>query len=271
MKIFSVDDSSYHKEHEADDKKKQLATSLDSPQALSSIYGHSLITKTKRSQLTKLLTEWSLQSHFHCYPKIFQYKNVYAKQIWALTFLFFTALTLFLIGRDLVNYFEYEVVSKIEVFDQKPIEFPTVTICDGNPFTSETAERLIDKIVNETFGQELNAASEFADAGSAKHLLDAIEMAKMYVAGPQYTQADRRELGLIARDNVRLLMSRHCLFSKKECDFATDFNWYYNYQQGNCWQFNAGKSSPRKIKETILEGPNYGLNLWIGPLDNHNG
>ena len=86
----------------------------------------------------------------------------------------------------------------------------------------------------------------------------------MYVSRSEFNKTERLKLSTLTGDNVRLILSRHCTFNKQACDIDADFNWYFSYASGNCIQFNTKNMS--NLKSTIMDGPNYGLRLWIGNL-----
>ena len=71
---------------------------------------HVKITEAKHR-----LVEWSLSSNIHCYPKIFQSKNIYAKILWLICFLLFSFLTFWLVIKGVLDFLEFDVVAKIRV------------------------------------------------------------------------------------------------------------------------------------------------------------
>ena len=89
-------------------------------------------TKTLRKKFAKLsveIKEWSLLTKFDCYSKIFQAKSFLLQFLWLSLFLIFTAFTAFFVSKNILDYLEHETISKIEIINEKPTEFPTVTIC----------------------------------------------------------------------------------------------------------------------------------------------
>ncbi len=108
--------------------------------------------KNFRKNLKTLLVDRALLSTFHCYPKIFQTKNLYAKLIWSLLFILFNCLT-FLFVKGVLDFLEYDVVTKIRVISQQSITFPIVTICDASLFTTKESETLLEraKLLDEKF------------------------------------------------------------------------------------------------------------------------
>ena len=105
------------------------------------------------NKLKQLIEEWSLLSTFHCYPKIFQTKSNREKWIWSLIFILFSCLTFWLLIKGILDYLEFDVVTKIRVISSKSLNFPTLTICDSSLFTTKEAELLLNnaKQLDETF------------------------------------------------------------------------------------------------------------------------
>ena len=93
--------------------------------------------KKKWDKVKETCLEWSLRSNLDSFVKIFEYKdNLFAKFIWGVILFFLSGITFWSISKIILEYFNYEVVSKIQVIYENPTKFPTITICDNNPFTT---------------------------------------------------------------------------------------------------------------------------------------
>ena len=99
--------------------------------------------KMKAKLISRQLKQWSLSSSFHCFPKIFQNSHFAVRSIWTILFLIFSFLTFKLLFRSFGEYLKYDVVSKIRVINEKSSPFPTVTICDANPFSTNEAQKML--------------------------------------------------------------------------------------------------------------------------------
>jgi hypothetical protein len=71
---------------------------------------------------------------------------------------------------------------------------------------------------------------------------------KLLVNDPNYGDSNRKQLGF----KLDSLYQR-CLFNSRVCDIVNDFNWYFNYDYGNCYQFNSG-SKFLPLKQTLFSG-----------------
>ena len=110
----------------------------------------SLETSKKQSnldRLKKLFIKWSLFTKFDGYSKIFEYENnLKAKMIWSLIFFFMVGFTFWLISLNILNFLKHEVVTKTEEIVHSPTLFPTVTICDNYPFTTDLGYNFVQNI-----------------------------------------------------------------------------------------------------------------------------
>jgi hypothetical protein len=166
---------------------------------------------SKNHRLITTLLSWSEKVDINAYNKIFTYKNSRSCQcIWLLIFLASSAATFWIIILSITKYLDYEVVSQIEVVYEKPTQFPTVTICDNDPFTSKDAQYLYELVAKQT-GNEVNGMSKMNK--SLNYLV------QMYAASPALSDAERKKLGF----DQSLIY--YCRFYSSRCDDA--FHWYF--------------------------------------------
>lgn len=87
-----------------------------------------IITKNSRSkQIKKKLIEFASQSSSHGLPKIFTTKKLYLKIMWFILFVLFSVLGVYKVIEMSVKYLEYEVVTRIDLVQEIPTEFPSVS------------------------------------------------------------------------------------------------------------------------------------------------
>ena len=198
---------------------------------------------TKINTFKQNLHEWSVSCTFHCYPKCFQYKNKQIRVVWMLLFLIFSCFTCMLVYKCLTDYFQYEVVSKIQVVKVDQLTFPAVTICDSSPFTTKQAEAYIQ---NELYQ---NKSSDFTYI---------LQYSKFLAAA--LNDSFKKSLGLNLKNSLV-----YCSFSLKACEYNKDFTWFYSEQNGNCFQFNSAA-----MKLTKFKGENHGFALMLNSSINQN-
>jgi hypothetical protein len=201
-------------------------------------------------------------SNIDVLTKICEYERYECHILWSVIFLTLTGLTCWLMVLNFLNYFQYEVVSKIEVLNERPIEFPVVTLCDNNPLTTLYAQSLIDSITG--FSTNLNYSESYSEIYKSNTNKFVIAKQK---AKSMLSDEEKKKLGF----NLSLIIS--CNFDGKTCDMKNDFHWLYSYDHGNCWQFNSGlnlKNERVNIKKSNMEGKENGLHILIWPLINLN-
>ena len=59
----------------------------------------------------------------------------------------FSAATVWLVTTNFIGYYQFEVVTQTEIINERPTEFPTVTICNNNPFTTKIAQDLVRNVL----------------------------------------------------------------------------------------------------------------------------
>ena len=68
----------------------------------------------------------------------------------------FAAATAWVVYLGIFNYFEYDIVTKLDVINQRPADFPVITICNSNPFTTKGAQDLISNIAVSNYGIDID-------------------------------------------------------------------------------------------------------------------
>ncbi len=178
--------------------------------------------KNKLIESTKF---WASYSTFHALPKLSSQANSTSiKLIWFI--LAIAVITIFTVmsTRQVSDFFTYEVTTEIRIVNETPIPFPTVTICNINPFTSSLTDQIIQKLIDDSF----NGSTELSAENSDKLL----EKFYLYTANPSFGDEKRKALGRSLEETVV-----KCKFNYRECT-VSNFSWVYMRDSGFCWQFN---------------------------------
>jgi hypothetical protein len=224
----------------------------------------------KWSKVKEEFVEWSLNTNFDGYSKIFQAKIYWIKFVWLFLFLAFTSATSWLISYNIISYLDYEVTSLIEVKTERPTFFPSVTICNSNPFPSIKAQSLMNNITFKNFNGLRIDNMKFSQAFS--YSPNITELTKMYVNSPLYSKENRKSLEAIP------IVPAYCYFNNEECTSSWGyigkyFREYFSYDYGNCYQFNVGlnySNQPVPFLKQTGEGSDFGLTVQFGPYVNFN-
>ena len=212
------------------------------------------VKKAKRN-----FVKWSLLTKFDCYSKIFETKNVLVKFVWLGLFLFFSGITVFFVAKNIADFNVYETVSKIEIINEKPMEFPVITICNANPYTSLTAKELISNITIFNYGKTFDS---FDSWSMIDNYATVYELVRLHTNRQEYGDANRKLLG-------NEIVIKKCLFNNEPCSIENDFTWHFSYFYGNCKQFNRGLNISN-VYQTKTEGPVFGLSLVMLKPRNQN-
>ena len=221
-------------------------------------------TSSKCKRVNTIFLEWSRSVTYHGFPKIFIAKtHVVARILWALVFACLFSLTSLILVKNIMAFYEYNVMSTIEVVNESPTQFPTITICDSNPFTTKKAEQIFRNISELIHGQDWEK-TPYLEAMA--RVITTKDYIKQYVNVPEYGDKERQQLGFNLTDLVI-----ECSFNRNPCDLRKDFHWLYHFEYGNCFQFNSAHiESNATIKEVTYEGEMNGFSLALGPVVNKN-
>ena len=150
----------------------------------------------------------------------------------------------YVVYQSIANYLQYNVVTKITVTKENPILFPTVTICNLNPFVTEYSFQLVQNFVKNEFSLDvndmLNGTPSYSILDSVKYPLKKRYMEYGYLVqqlATNLTDEQKKNLGLTID---KFLIS--CFFGPTSCD-ESDFTWTYDFLYGNCFRFNSGKGT----------------------------
>ena len=204
--------------------------------------------KIEAKKLKKIFNNFFLHSTAQCLPRIVQTENSLAQLTWSLIFVICSCLTSYLILRELIGFFEYQVVSTIKIVNQIPAPFPVVQVCNGNFLTQEMIP-LVERIMKETFNDQSTNSSIYFEC--LEKATDLIQM--------QLIEMKNRSYYTKAPPLVK------CQFDKTPCDLTNDVKLIYTYKYGECMRFNDVVDEAY-LKKSRVEHEDNGLKLWIGPL-----
>ena len=198
--------------------------------------------KTLQEEIRKELHEWSSSLTAHGFPNIARSERTFVKVSWIIFLIVSFGLCSFMIAQSISAYLSFEVVSQVRVFNEVPMEFPTVTICNLNPFVTDKAVQLFEKL---GFSKPQFRREAFK---------------------PSFGDDNRK---LLSPDLNELIF--YCAFNNgKNCqkinqEYA-EFTWIYRIDWGNCLRFNSGKNRTNHtvpIKKIFKEGAYSSLYLEI--------
>ena len=135
----------------------------------------------------------------------------------------------------------YGTVSQVQIIDETPALFPTVTLCDSNPFTTTYSYGILNILLQQLTLQSINQSIPLPSLGFYEYYVNLqtqfsfylYSFATAYMMAPSFSYTSRKALGW---DLSQYLTE--CTFNGVKCDFNNDFQWYFSPQYGNCYHFN---------------------------------
>ena len=108
---------------------------------------------------------------------------------WLDLFVIYTAFTVYFVSKNIMDYFEYETISRLEIIYEKPTQYPYITICNSNPFTTtKLADQLITNLNFLNKGLSFNPLSLWSMIDNYSSTYD--ELIKQYVELNTRTQIE---------------------------------------------------------------------------------
>ena len=196
----------------------------------------------KKRQPKSTFISWCERSDVNGLSKIFEYENVFIRFVLFIILLVYLGFTAWFMSWSILDYFERDIVSKIQVVYEKPTEFPAVTFCDSQPFTTQKSVEFVNNFQKSPDCKANNCSKHHAS---------------LKVFESFYTEEKRKQLGL-------KLNQISCSFNNSPC--TANLNWLWNFDYGSCFQFNVDvKRDIRNDPITMsnVAGRDYGLLLTI--------
>jgi hypothetical protein len=182
------------------------------------------------------------------FNKGFKYNSNINKIVWLCFLVGFALLILTSLITSTTHYFQYDTGSKIETISERPTDFPAVTICGNNPFSTKLSENLMMDLRN-------NSGFKIKDS-------DLPLMTKILVASDDYSKDAKKLLGIPI-----FYFDLDSKFDNRPIKTIKEFSYFHSFNYGNCWQFNSGTNS--QIKKTHTEGKTFGFSI-MGVFENNN-
>ena len=85
------------------------------------------MNKSKKEKIVEKSLEIALNSSVIGLPNIIRSEKFYLRFMWTVLFTLSSAATIGIIAKEINSYFDYEVVTNINVYKQNPAEFPAIS------------------------------------------------------------------------------------------------------------------------------------------------
>ncbi len=206
-----------------------------------------------QKNIKDIVCEHLTTTHIHGLPHIVRTKYLFIKILWMISFLALGVLCTFVIYNSIDEYLQRPTITEIYEFSEPSSLFPAVTICNINPFvTTEAVELIKNNLIN-----AYSNSSYFEDSVLYESLFSAKLSAQLEVS---FNESFRGELKKKMGPNLSEFIL-DCSFNYVDC-VESDFTWYYSFEYGNCFTFNAERNSSL-TKRSDKPGMKNGLYLEI--------
>lgn len=110
-------------------------------------------------KIKEALTELSLSSTWHGIPSICRTKRIFFKIMWTIFSIGSTAACIYFITLNVNEFLKDKIVTKMELLQDNPSQFPAVSFCNLNP--NSTISNLNDSVIMCKFGSIICTPNEF--------------------------------------------------------------------------------------------------------------
>jgi acid-sensing ion channel 5 len=200
-------------------------------------------SKNIKKEISSLLST----SSNHMVSKVFSNKRTILKLIWTIFGLISTIICIVFIGKTISEYLDYKVSTYYQFYNEKQSQFPAVTICNVNKFTTNEASVYLHEFLNVTSLKTISYNKlEPILFQTIPHILNT------------FTEDRKRKLGYSYEELVL-----KCRFNYAPCS-KNDFTWFFDRLYGNCFTFNSLRSNNndrQKIKNQNEFGIGAGLQM----------
>ena len=214
----------------------------------------------EKKKLSNLFKEWTESMTVHGFPNILRTKFLTIRIIWIISFLLSVSGCLYIITLNLINYFNFDVITKIRIVEKDSVKFPAVTICNINPFFTQESIEFVKSIL------EINNITEMSNADFDPAFQD--QYSKLYFNNNIFRYMSTITSKSITNENKEKFfvpfnkMFISCIYKFRPCN-ESDWTWFYDSLYGNCYRFNSVQS---EIKNSNQGGKFNGLmiEMFVG-------
>ena len=179
--------------------------------------------------LLRQLEEWCLSTTTHAIPNICRSQYRFLKILWVIFFILSSSYCSYLISLSIQDYLKYPVTTTIQIINEPSVVFPTISICNLNPFITNNPN------ISAKYASILEEANIKFDQSPDLYQSATSRMLKNYT---RFLPKDMKKMA--AKQLTDMLF--FCKFNCIPCNVG-DFDWYYDFDYGNCYKFNADTSN----------------------------
>lgn len=188
---------------------------------------------------------WSEKTTFHAIPNIVANEQMPLKLMWSICLIASVSYCCRILTFSIIDYYQYKVLTKFEIVAESASNFPTITICNLNPY---------DLSKNRSLG-ELSRRNLIGDG-------TVVDPAELFALGKQrfLSLADASALARLKFTMSDMLVS--CYFNETACN-RSDFRLIENEAYGNCYAFNSNMNEESRLTSEVRRTNKYKASLRL--------
>lgn len=195
------------------------------------------------------------------------------KCMWLTCFMVSSTIWILSVVQVMTLYFSYPVTTRIRFIDQAKVDFPTIAICNSNPYmTNASVDFLIDYFERYTNYSYSNSNITKLEFLNDLFLNDSSQITNLSYNNYNLNESIKKSFGLSFSEQFI-----SCHFGGNLCTLD-DFKWFYDYNYGNCYAFNPFNPNGKTYDATrdgILNGLTVelfaGFEPYVPDVNNYNG
>ena len=187
-----------------------------------------------KKETSKRLLEIAKDSALHGIPLIARSKRPLERGFWVLIFWGCIAYSIYLCALTISTFFSYQTTSKIRFVNELPGLFPTVMVCNSNPFSTDFSVEFVKQIMGNN-SLIAPGTEAFDPINLTTEKLEAIlYLTRAFAKSDNFSQAEKMSLGFSLSEFIL-----GCKMNFYPCDMR-DWTWSYDFTYGNCYTYNSG-------------------------------
>lgn len=217
-----------------------------------------------RKRIKEYAIEMAESSTTHAIDRMVKTDRTLLRVLWILFFVASTGACGYFIANTIMDYLEYDVVTKIQAIYEVPQIFPSVSVCNLNIFNNnQSLEFAKNALTSAGLTGSLLDSDEYLGFNMTP-ILTTMLVRYLLAAGfrnPNLTESDLQYYGIKYEDFVL-----SCTFNLLPCN-SSMFKWSFDIRYGSCFKFNAigtNKSLLYTYRPESFNGLR--LELYIAPI-----
>ncbi|KAG8195521.1 hypothetical protein JTE90_019510 [Oedothorax gibbosus] len=225
------------------------------------------------SNCLNLVNVFSEGSSIQAVSRISQANTNGCKTFWILLLILCICGCIFQVSSFLSTYFQYPVLIDLEVKHGKSLDFPAVTVCSLNRMKSQYEDCVKKDLawfdcqfarmypIKRLILSERKAHTSLSVQNSIKKINYKKKSLEFFNHYTNIDASSRKCYGYKLSEIIK-----KCSFNSVSCNIE-DFTYFNSMQYGNCFTFNRRLSIEQDLLKVHKTGPNSGLELDIGFLE----